>query len=128
MKSLYAIQLSTTALAILDLFGVNEDGSCTISRINVPYTFRGKGYGSALLKQCCTDADNEGVHLELCVSGSGGLSDQQLTRWYKRYGFVGNILMKRTPRSLRATEEIELSSCYHHDYDDSDDMQYSNYA
>lgn len=59
-----------------------------ITRINVSEEYRGRGYGSKLLKEICNDADNEGATLMLeCVS-SGEMDDMDLAQWYIRNGFT----------------------------------------
>jgi len=59
----------------------------TITRINVPDKFRGRGHGSALLQQIVDDADNERVIIQLQIYPSGPMDYQQLESWYHRYGF-----------------------------------------
>lgn len=74
--------------AIADLVAPGElTPNWTITRINVPEKERGNGYGSALLDQIVSDADRDGVDLQLEVSPSGGLNYDQLVEWYKRRGF-----------------------------------------
>ncbi len=73
---------------IADLLPPHEltPGWC-ISRINVPAEHRGEGHGSTILKRILADADAEKVTLWLEPHPSGPLDYQQLTNWYKRYGF-----------------------------------------
>lgn len=59
----------------------------TLRRINVPEKHRGKGHGSDLLRQVCEAADEAQMPVQLTVYASGALDDDQLTAWYKRYGF-----------------------------------------
>jgi hypothetical protein len=88
-----------------------------INRINVPQKVRGLGYGSALLRQICEDANTEGVVLEVHPTPSGGLNMTQLLRWYRRYGFEGHagVPMLRYPGNWiprpRTPEERELPTC-----------------
>jgi len=98
------IKLSPTALAIADLVeyhpdGVRQDGFL-ITRINVPFEFRSKGHGSALLKKILAAADERGEKLWLGITPSDGLSFVQLERWYFRHGFkwVGKHTMMRKPK------------------------------
>lgn len=74
----------------------------TISRINVPAASRGEGHGSRMLKWIIREADAEQVTLWLEVFPSGPLDYQQLTNWYKRYGFKPHKTgyMFRRPRKI----------------------------
>jgi len=87
MKFCHVIKLSTARIAIADLSDLGSEG-IYITRINVPENYRGKGYGTALLKMVLEEADKEHIELKLEVLASGGLSKTQLQKWYKRYGFV----------------------------------------
>lgn len=77
-------------IAIADLTNMGEmvSGTMTITRINVPSEFRGRGYGSLLLKQVLTAADHDLVRLSLEIYPSGPLSHDDLEAWYKRHGFI----------------------------------------
>lgn len=87
-----------------DLVGPDQEGKWLITRINVPVPLRGQGLATKLLKEILSDADEEGVTLELWpyASGanSGGLNQTQLTGWYARHGFVKQKIgvMVRTPQ------------------------------
>lgn len=90
MKSGYYHRISATALAVLDCCPYGE--GVIITRINVPAPYRGKGYGSLLLREVCRDADAEGIDLflEIVPSNDGtgtGLDYAALESWYRRYGF-----------------------------------------
>jgi GNAT superfamily N-acetyltransferase len=52
---------------------------------------RGQGLASETLKAICTKADQHGVDLFLEVEESDGLSSADLSDWYWRYGFRGNL-------------------------------------
>lgn len=99
MKTCYTLKVEGTARpAIADLTEMNVS-LFEINRINVPGVARGKGHGSALLREICADADSEGVVLTLGVASSGPLDNTDLARWYARYGFVGGITeMRREPQ------------------------------
>ena len=86
MKIIYFEELGPRHLAVLDIIILCDKR--TISRINTPRDYRGKGVASRLLKQACADADAEGITLELAVSPSDGLGDDALHAWYSRHGFV----------------------------------------
>ncbi len=86
MKICYFEELGTCRLAVLDIIILCDKH--TISHINTPRDYRGKGVASRLLKQACADADAEGITLELAVSPSDGLGDDALHAWYSRHGFV----------------------------------------
>lgn len=76
-------------IAIADLTNPGDflPGTMTITRINVPAAHRGKGHGSALLKQITDAADAEGVILSLEINPSGPLDYNALYDWYVRHGF-----------------------------------------
>jgi predicted GNAT family N-acyltransferase len=97
MKSCYVIQVSPVRIAIADLCDYYGEG-WIITRINVPMQFRGKGFGSELLKQICSDADKEKQTLFLEIQSSDGLSYRELEEWYLRYGFRNcKGIYKRNP-------------------------------
>jgi GNAT superfamily N-acetyltransferase len=63
---------------------------------------RGKGDASALLKQVCEDADDNGIVLMLIPKPyDKGLDELQLIAWYARHGFTqiqnNPTLMARQP-------------------------------
>lgn len=93
MKSCY---VDPKSRAIADLIRLKER-EWLLTRINVPFQNRGKGYASTLLKRVLYEADQEGITLTLEVIPSGNLDEQQLTAWYERNGFIkqGNGVMKR---------------------------------
>lgn len=72
MKPCYMVKLSGTRIAIADLVDYYGRGKI-ITRINVPAEFRGKGHGTALLKQIIEDADREKIALYLEIQSSDGL-------------------------------------------------------
>ena len=73
-----------------------------INNIFVPEKHRGKGIGRNLMASITRDADRDGITLALCVSSSGGLTDEDLHAWYRRCGFTdGNcIVLYRKPQSV----------------------------
>jgi len=76
-------------LATRSIVDLTDDGDrLIINRINVPIEHRGKGHARTLMAKVLRDADESGKVLALHVAPSGGLSYSQLTRWYKRLGFV----------------------------------------
>lgn len=81
-----------------------------VTRIEVGAEHRGQGYGSALLRMLCADADEEAATLVLSVSGdgsAGAMSNHDLTRWYERYGFEDRgVAMVRDPRIPQAGEQL----------------------
>ena len=88
MKSI-SIKLSIAHLAVLDVSEMNPD-TFIINRINVPKKFRGRGYGSKLLKEICEVADREKIKLMLEINPYGELTRKDLERWYHEYGFKVN--------------------------------------
>ena len=62
-----------------------------------------RGSGSIILKTLCLKADELGVTLSLSPiptpNGDAGLIDsQQLTSWYRKFGFRGDSLLCRLPK------------------------------
>lgn len=122
MKSNYIVQLGDVAQpCIADLVELPGHASgrsvFLITRINVPEKVRGQGWGSNLLRMICSDANQEGVVLEVHPTPSGGLNMTQLLRWYRRYGFEGHagVPMLRYPGCYiprpRTPQERDLPSC-----------------
>lgn len=89
--------------AIADLSWAGEFNAWLIHRINVPSPARGKGYGRAVLRDICADADAEGVPLILAPESSGGLEQKELVAWYRRHGFEwtrSGMILYREPLNL----------------------------
>lgn len=88
-------------LAVLDAVPYYNDGEM-ITRINVPKSIRGKGYGTKLLKNACDRADERNIKLWLEISPypDSPLQVEELREWYRRYGFTGAIgaPLRRLPR------------------------------
>lgn len=94
MKNCFYIVLSdedapVPQVAIADITNLGDmlPGTRTITRINVPTPFRGRGHGSQLLQQICDAADEAQVILSLEIMPSGPLDYEALQDWYWRYGF-----------------------------------------
>lgn len=76
-----------------------DDGSQVITELSVhgqdeifielidSETDEPRGAGSAVLMTLTTLADKYGVKLSLGAVASGGLSQNELIQWYRRYGF-----------------------------------------
>lgn len=67
-----------------------------------------KGHATALMHMVCTEADLAGKLLMLKVQAfdDGAMSDDQLRKWYSRFGFVEvqqepAVLMARAPEHLK---------------------------
>lgn len=85
MKTCY---VDTPTRAIIDLVAPGElTEDWTITRINVPKLHRGQGWASSLLSKVLTDADEEGIALQLEINPSDGLTFKELRAWYERHGF-----------------------------------------
>lgn len=100
MKTIYVVRITNYQIAIADLApNDHPKGPWRISRINVPAQWRGRGFGTELLKQILADADAEEVPLMLEPVATGGLTAHQLEKWYERHGFVKHPLgMFRQPK------------------------------
>jgi predicted GNAT family N-acyltransferase len=97
VKSCYFIKLSEYSIAIADLCDYYSLGRI-ITRINVPEAARGNGHGRALMQQILNDADQERITLFLEPAATGGLTQDELTAWYQRHGFVyWKGLLRRKP-------------------------------
>jgi ribosomal protein S18 acetylase RimI-like enzyme len=88
MRPAYYERVGVNLVSLDLVFDPDEpDDLVYITRIVVPKALRGQGYGSMVLERACRDADNEGVTLHLQVEASGGMTDDELILWYRRYGF-----------------------------------------
>ncbi|MFJ4093444.1 GNAT family N-acetyltransferase [Kitasatospora sp. NPDC089913] len=59
-----------------------------LAEVHVLGGYQGRGWGSELLRQITADADASGVVLMLSVEpGPEGLTRNELTAWYSRYGW-----------------------------------------
>jgi ribosomal protein S18 acetylase RimI-like enzyme len=88
MKRLYTVREGNKNVAIADVSPWDDDKRFCVDRIKVFSAFRGRGYGSQLLREVSVDADKEGVWLLLETHSYGGLNAEQLIAWYRRYGFL----------------------------------------
>ena len=57
-------------------------------RVNVPVEYRKAGIGRLLLSDVLIEADKHKINMYLEVYSSGWMSNEELSEWYKRYGFV----------------------------------------
>ena len=73
-----------------------------LSELWVDVNERRKGLGRRMMKLVCDEADRERVVLKLIAATCGGMTNEQLKAWYKRFGFEHDPLsypwMRRTPR------------------------------
>jgi GNAT superfamily N-acetyltransferase len=81
-----------------------------VRSLRVPARKRWQGFGTALLRAICEDADACGCAVRLNVQPEGGgMVYGELVRWYERHGFVGlpdgSGLMERQARGRRAEWE-----------------------
>lgn len=75
--------------------GVVDQGerAYLITRIVVPSRFRKQGIGTELLKEMIAEAQKEGVTLLVGpqpYNPVGGMTEEELIAWFKRYGFTEN--------------------------------------
>ena len=81
------IKLDDYSLAIVDIVEDYDNRGFVITRVSVPPTHRGQGWGSMLMERVLDAADRAGVSLILEIVPGGGLSYGQLEAWYRGYGF-----------------------------------------
>ena len=96
---------------------LDPDDGWEINRIFVPKGFRGRGYGSELLGQVCTEADALGCRLQLWINPYGDMDYHQLVNWYGRYGFylAKPGLFVRQPKVLCFPQQgSDVSHCVWH--------------
>jgi ribosomal protein S18 acetylase RimI-like enzyme len=101
MSASFYQKLSDSALAVADLVQQHPK-LYEITRINVPFKFRGKGHGTLLLKQITDAADVMQIMLRLYPMESDGPTRAQLIAWYERHGFISdgyNAYWVRPPTS-----------------------------
>lgn len=94
MKSCYVDKEHRAIADLCDYYGKGM----LLTRINVPMKSRGQGIARKLFAEILADADKEHVTLYLEISPSDGLNYKELEMWYKRHGFIGDLLYKRKPR------------------------------
>ena len=84
---------------------VMRDRVREVSAVHVEPEHRRQGFGSAIMQAVCADADHAGFVLLLQPEPeSGGMTIDELSAWYSRFGFVAiqesPLLMARSPRPL----------------------------
>lgn len=57
------------------------------NRLNVPAPIRGRGIAKKLMNQVVEWADQNQIYIHLDINPYGDLNLEQLTSFYKRYGF-----------------------------------------
>jgi GNAT superfamily N-acetyltransferase len=104
------IRIDVVSLAVLDSIDLTEcgvplvpgqsTGAHLITRINVPREYRQQGYGRAMLKAACAEADEAGITLfiEALPYADSLMDTDALTSWYERAGFaVHGGILRRLP-------------------------------
>ena len=85
------------------VLGAHEDErSNTLERLIVPDGSRGRGLGSALIRDLVAYADRHGKQVRLTPSGAFGGSPRRLAAFYARFGFVPNEGARRDPACREA--------------------------
>ena len=80
------------------LLAAREDaGSITLDKLIGPSTSRGRGLGSAAMRDLVAYADRQGKQVRLTPSGAFGSLPRRLARFYARFGFVPNEGARRDP-------------------------------
>jgi ribosomal protein S18 acetylase RimI-like enzyme len=107
VKTTYFIQIHypSGALAIADVSKLvkSDYADYEVNRVSVPPSYHRQGYGTKLMTEICSDADEEQVKLCLFAAPYGheqGMNHQQLQRWYERFGFEVYPLRKRERAKL----------------------------
>ncbi len=67
---------------------IHEDEEVGVSLIKVRSPLAGAGYGTMMLNALCVLADKHEVALRLEILPTGRLTEEDLTSWYARRGFV----------------------------------------
>lgn len=71
-------------------FNPVNDKLVTIEIIGIPKSLHGHGYGTKIMNQLCTSADNLKIVLQLRPSASSTHSRGKLINFYSKFGFVEN--------------------------------------
>jgi GNAT superfamily N-acetyltransferase len=80
------------------LLSAHEDAaSITLEKLIVPAGVRGRGLGSAVMRDLIAYADMYGKRIRLTPSGAFGSSPRRLAKFYSRFGFVRNAGARRDP-------------------------------
>ena len=88
-----------TRVGLVGLWASGPD-SVHIQLVSVDKDKRERGHGTRMLEALCTEADRQGVTLELMPrqQEEDGLSTAELVAWYLKHGFAGDAShMKRLP-------------------------------
>ncbi|MEV5883094.1 GNAT family N-acetyltransferase [Streptomyces sp. NPDC052020] len=87
MKTIYVRHDGKASASLLT--DPSGDKTAILTEVAVWPEFRGRGWGSEILKEVCADADTDDVTLMLSFDpGPNGLSAEAMLSWYERYGFI----------------------------------------
>lgn len=88
MKPMYYRKIGYKS-AVVDLVKIGEK-VFLITRVNVPEEFRGKLIGTSMLNEVISDADSDGVILNIESRPYGEITvekKEMLIRFYEKFGF-----------------------------------------
>lgn len=75
-----------------------DETTALVTSVEVNRAYRGRGYGTNILRLALSIADERGVTLLLGVAPDGtGLDAEQLIDWYGRHGFERLVEMNGEP-------------------------------
>ncbi len=95
------------------LLAAREDArSITLERLIVPDGRRGRGVGSAVMRDLVAYADRCGKQVRVTPSGAFGGSPRRLASFYARFGFVPNEGARRDPDCLESMYRSRASPAY----------------
>jgi predicted GNAT family acetyltransferase len=99
MNSIYR-KIDDISIAALDVC-LFEGNKYLITRINIPYKHRKNGIATSMLQELCIEADKSQKNLCLYIMSSGEMTNSQLAKWYRKFGFCGyGGFMKRNFKKI----------------------------
>ena len=93
------------ALGIAAMAPLSNDEINSVHIFHISAFRSNRGSGSAMLEALCFKADQLGVMLSLSpIPSPNGkahqISSRQLVSWYRKFGFIGDALLCRSPGDL----------------------------
>lgn len=91
------------ALGLVGVTATNEADDSEVQLYHISSFRPGKGYGTEIMNYLCSEADRFGVKIylqaEVQFSDKETPIGSNLVAWYRKFGFIGNGIMRREAKN-----------------------------